>query len=530
VITVGYADHVQVVGGQRRYELFLPLAGSPDRAGLPLTTTLAEPVAAGAIGVTAVDDKQHTPDHRGDAARFGNESSVGGPATVLRVRRVKPPAPPVPPDSAKVWASKADYHGHSFFTYRWLPAAQLKTFVYRALDDAVFRADRGARPRAPLSPDDAQFFPAEADEPAWTALKRAQVATELNALNGLSAAAAPAAYRALSNDGLRVLAGLPGIERVFVQLTPLPLDPVEPDPGAPDGLAWRRVGPDVPPGALAAGQLAYVDTLDGRAGNRSFYRCAYVDEVHNIGPLSLSGPPVWLPDVTAPAAPRIAKVKAGERRITLEWSSNREPDLASYRVYRAVDEVSARDIRLMAEVASIPVPAGDPSARPKAVSWDDDPVPGLRDLWYRVVAVDRIDADPSGGGGNVSEPSVAVRTRAFDTTPPEPPALTVLEWVRLDAAGTAHPWATPVPAGQEWEPAVRAGWAAAAPGDRLLLQVKGEYDDGFAVASAWLLPGSVEVVQRTGRTAESLTYRLKAVSSAGNANVVWHATTLAPPA
>ena len=529
MITVAYADHVQVDAGRRWYELFLPLVGSPERVGLPLITTLDEPVAAGAVAVTAVDDKQHTSDHRGDPARFGNESRVGGPATVLRVRRVKPTPPSVPPDSAKVWASKADYHGHSFYTYRWQPATHLKTFVYRALDDAVFRADGAARPRPVLAADDLQFFPLEADEPTWTALKRQQVATELNALNGLSADASRAAYRALSIDGLRVLAGLPGLERVFVQLTPLPLDPDEPDPAAPDRLRWRRVGPDVPATVLAAGQRAYVDALDGKAGNRSFYRCAYVDEVHNVGALSRSSPPVWLPDVTAPTAPRMARVAAGNRRITLEWSSNREPDLAAYQVYRTLDEPAARDVRLMTLVATVPVPVGDPAARPRTVSWVDDPVPGLRDLWYRVVALDRVDPDPKGGGGNVSAPTPAVRTRAFDETPPEPPVLDLLRWVRLDPAGTAHPWATPVPPGQEWVPAVQVGWAPVAPGDRLLLQVKGEYDEGFSVASPWLTGGTAGVVQRTGRTAEALTYRLKAVSSAGNANVVWHPTTLDPP-
>lgn len=84
--------------GACRHEVLLPVAGSPDRAGLPLVTTLAEPVATGIVGVTAADDKTHMPDHLGEAARSGNESRVGGPATVVRVRRERPPAPPVPTD------------------------------------------------------------------------------------------------------------------------------------------------------------------------------------------------------------------------------------------------------------------------------------------------------------------------------------------------------------------------------------------------------------------------------------------------
>ena len=127
-LVVGFAEHVVVeLGGARRYEVLLPLAGSPDRAGLPLVTTLAEPVATGGVGVTAADDKAHTLDHRGEAARFGNESRVGGPATVVRVRRERPLAPPVPTDSPRLYASPADYHGRSFFTYRWPPAANLRS-------------------------------------------------------------------------------------------------------------------------------------------------------------------------------------------------------------------------------------------------------------------------------------------------------------------------------------------------------------------------------------------------------------------
>ncbi|MEO6943805.1 MAG: hypothetical protein ABI053_03745, partial [Lacisediminihabitans sp.] len=466
MLVVGLGEHVQIDGaGNLQYEVLLPVAGSSHRAGLPLVTTLAEPTSAGVVGVTASDDKVHTPDHRGDAQRFGNESRIGGPATVFRVRREKPAPPPVPPDSAKVWASMADYHGNSFYTYRWIPSPHLKTFVYRALDDGVFHADSAARPRPALQATDPTYFPDPTVEPAWNQLKRQQIAAELNTLNGLdhgNKAAVSAAYRALSNDGLRVLAALPGTEKAFVQLTPLPLDPDEPDGGAPDGLRWRRVGPDVEVTALSPGQRAYVDPLDGKARNRYFYRSAYVDEVQNIGPLGLSGPPVWLPDVTAPVPPRVSKVASGERSITLEWTSNRESDLAEYRVYRTFDEPSARDIRLMDLVHSVAVAPGPPSMRPKTVGWVDDPVPGLRDIWYRLVAVDRIDPDPKGGGGNVSTPSPAMRARAFDETPPEPPAFTLVEWVRVDESEVVHPWTDPVPTGQTWVPSVRLTWPTAA--------------------------------------------------------------------
>ena len=140
------------------------------------------------------------------------------------------------------------------------------------------------------------------------------------------------------------------------------MDPAEPDTSAPDGLRWRRVGPDVAAEALDAGLRAYVDTLDGRAVNRWFYRCANVDEVYNVSPLGASTPPVWLPNVTPPRAPVVVRIRGGERQITLEWSSNRDPDLVRYEVYRAESDAQASDLRRMALVHTEPVAAGDPPA------------------------------------------------------------------------------------------------------------------------------------------------------------------------
>jgi hypothetical protein len=423
LLVVGFDDHVTFSGAERRYEILQPLAGAPDRGGLPLATTLEDPLATAVVGVTAADDKTHTLDPRGDAARYGNESRVGGPATVVVVRRASPDTPPVPPDSPRLFASPADYHGCSYFTYRWLPAAHLRVFVYRALDDAVFRADFARRPRPALDPSDLRFFPAEATDPAWNSTKRQQVADELNALNAIAPGnftAAQPTYRGLSNDGLRVLAALSGIQSVFTQMTPQALDPDEPDPDAPDGLRWRRVGPDVPAGSLGATERAYVDRLDGRADNRWFYRCAYVDEVYNIGALGLASPPVWLPKVTPSGTPAIVRIRGGERRITLEWSANRERDLAEYRVYRADNDAAARDIRLMSLVHTEPVPTGEPADRPPTVSWTDEPVPGLTTFRYRLVAVDDV--------GNVSAASAPQPGRAHDQALPVVPQVTTT-WV-----------------------------------------------------------------------------------------------------
>lgn len=483
LLTVGYQQHVTVDGGTgtRRYEVFLPVPGSLDRSGLPLTTTLTEPIGYGLVGVTAADDKPHTPDVLGDAARFGNESRTGGPATVFRVRRVKPPVPAVPPDSEKVFASPADYHGRSYYTVRWLPSAPLRTHVFRALDHAVFRADAANRPRPALATND-PAFPAE-----LVPAKRTAVAAELNALNALSPGsdAAMAAYAGLSNDGLRVLAALPGVDKAFVQVTADPLDPDEPEAGAPDGLRWRRVGPDVAVGSLPAGQRAYVDALDGRTRSRWFYRTGYTDEVGNAGPLGVSSPPVWLPLVVPPRQPLIARATGGERLITLAWASNREPDLVAYHIYRTDDPAAARDIRLMTQVAVASVPAGDPASRPATVSWSDDPVPGLTTFTYRVVAVD--------AEGNTSEPSRPVAGRAHDTALPVVPPLTAQWSVTSPPTAVALTWSSP---------------------DETLLELRTADSFAWGVLGDWRAPGAhAETHQLNGDLAWR--FRLRARRSTG---------------
>ena len=421
----------------RTYELILPAAADKFREGLPLQTSLAAPIAYAHVGVSAADDKKHTGDapqwttgHWGE--RFGNEGHVGAAVKVFRVHRVKPVPPVPPPDSDKVFATPADYHGRSFYTYRWQPSDFLRTHIFRALDDAVFKQDLRQGARAPLDQSSPGVFPE--NDTRWGGLLRQKVADEINLLyafvKNATAAQALERYRLLSNDALRVLAGLPGNEHAFTQLTIQPLDPNDP-------LTANRRGPDDPDSfflndsnnPLSSGGLrVYLDTLDGRSNNRYFYRAAYVDGAHNRGPLGLSSPPVWLPNVVAPRTPVITKVLGGDREIILKWASNREPDLAAYRVYRAPDKTSARDVRLMTLVHTQEVKDGDAASRPAEVSWTDKTVPGLVTFYYRVAAVDT--------DGNTSAASQPVAGRAFDDALPVVPTL-VVKWT-ADTPPLAH--------------------------------------------------------------------------------------------
>lgn len=481
---VDFDDHVEVTQDGaglplRKYEVIIPAGADAARNGVPLVTSLAEPVAYAQVSVSTADDKLHTPDAPKWVAgsygnRPGNEGNVGSMATVFRVRRERPPPPKPPPDAERVFATPADYHSLSFYTYRWAPTAHLKTHIFRAVDDAVFQEDWRHRPRPPLNPDDLALFPSE---PRWNALKRQQVATELDQLNSFAPipsgkALAFAVYRKLSNDGLRILAGLPANDRAFTQITTYSLDPDDP-------LNADRRGPDSAAGYAPNPALrAYMDTLDGRSTSRYFYRAAYVDGANNIGPLGLSSPPVWLPNVVPPRAPVLTRVLGGDRAITVYWASNREIDLAKYRLYRSDREADERDLRLMTMVHEENVPAGDPSQRPAQLLFTDTPLQGLVTFYYRLVAID--------SAGNVSVPSAPASGRGYDESLPVVP-LPVVAWVEV--AGVTR---------------AKISWTSV---DETMLQRRDPGRSWVEIAS-WRPPGSHEIRDPFSDSQQTYEYRL----------------------
>lgn len=198
----------------RTYEIFLPTADGRFKTGAPLKTSLADPIAYGYIGVSAADDKTYTPDKRTTGAwanRTGNEGPVGAPAKIFRVHRV-PPDPPALPltDSDKVYATPADYHNRSFYTFRWVPIPNVKTHIFRALDESLFKLDwliRTTRAALnPILPWHKVYFPDidPEDRSPWGLQRKQTAATQLNTLASL------ASYSGLSNDARKLLARLPG--------------------------------------------------------------------------------------------------------------------------------------------------------------------------------------------------------------------------------------------------------------------------------------------------------------------------------
>ncbi len=516
---VGYDEHVNESQDEqgrplRRYEVLLPAPGDQDRSGLPLAPDAAEPIDYAHAGVSAADDTAHTPDDPDRSGepwgdRPGNEGRLGNPALVFRVLR-EPPADPVPPpaDSDKVWASPANYHGSSSFTYRWLPEENLTAHIFRALDEAVFSADWALRPRGPLDANDLGLFPAEwqgGDE--TSAARRTAIAAELAALDDLSGngsgwAEAAAVYRELSNDALRVLAGLPGNEEAFTQLTVQPLDPQD----HPD-----RRGPDDPDDYIPdPGLCAYVDTLDGRTRNRYFYRAAYVDGAHNRSGLSTASPPVYLPRVVPPRRPAVTKVLGGDRRITLRWAANRDPDVAGYRIYRAERARDATDLRSMTLAHQISASNATDEGE-EVFEWSDEELPGKVTFYYRLTAFDDF--------GNESRPCRMVSAQAYDLLPPPPPEWVRAEWVRLDEAGQEQSWDTDPPSGAAWQPGIVLEWSLDKPDFATAPERRPVGGATWRSLGDSLPPGTTKTYDQGASSSVGTYYRLKVWSSAGNRSV-----------
>jgi hypothetical protein len=515
IYVVDYADHVSLTLDAdglplRLYEVSLPVTpvvpNVPVFPGVPLAPTEIDPIVYAHVSVSAADDKQHTADDSKWTSsawgkRPGNEGKVGTPAKIYRVLRSKPPAPIAVDDSDKVWATKADYHSRSYYTFRWPKSGTYKAHIFRALDDTLFQTDWERRQQSAPSvdPTDLTNFPIS----TWTQPTRDAIATELNnlpipAASALFEETARAAYAALSNNALRTLAGLPGNEAAFSQVTYLPLDPA--DLGNAD-----RAGPDgtdtyTPNAALCA----YTAELDGRAINRYFFRAAYVNAALTVGPLGPASPAVYLPKVVPPNAPVITKIVGDNRQIVITIASNREADLAEYCIYRSDNERDARDFRAMSLVGTVLETQPDPMLRPKEVIWKDSHVIALRPYYYRLTSRDY--------SHNESIPTVVSIGKAFDVTPPPAPSWVVGQWE--DQAGTL---------------VVMLSWNSVDAGTDVMVQRKETRPMAlWSEVSLWLKDTQTSWADNDAHPYLRYTYRLRARSVAGNTNVAWSEINVAP--
>jgi hypothetical protein len=398
----------------RYYEVFLPNPAVPaivtpanlNIAAL-LAPTLAQPIAYGSVGVSSADWRDDIGDLFVPARnRKGNESFIAAPAPVFRVRRDPPPMPGYSYPPTPLYATRADYHGKSFFTVRWnKPQTGYFASVFRAMDSSLASAH-------------------------WS-LSSPIVAPQSGGPSGLADALAKFAtlqkqgdyagvvrlYQGLDDATIAWFAALSDLVDAFVQVTVTPLD-------CSDPANQDRRGPDddaafVPNAAVCA----YVDTLDGLSTNRFFYRVMLSDGAQNRGPLGALTPPVHLPKVVPPKAPVLTKVAGGDGSVRLNWLLSREAGVTAYRIYRTDTTAKADDIRAMSAVAQLLVSSLQPSAQ-NEVSWVDATAPVGTESFYRITALDA-QTPP-----NESSPSKTGAARAVDSVPPPQPSVSGA-WIAL---------------------------------------------------------------------------------------------------
>jgi hypothetical protein len=527
-----YQDHCKLVpasdpeGPYRQYEVLLPLAapppGSPPFPGVALKPSLVEPVVYANISVSAADSKAQSADQaKWNGApwggRLGNEGRLAAPAKIYRVWRALPPAPTALINDDRVWATRADYHSHSFYSFRWAHSPELKAHVYAVMDDSLFLVER-MNPDAALSAADQAALAT-----VWPAGVPSNVTAELNALRAMKATASDSAWEAaclaLGDGALRGLAALPAHEESYVRQTVEPVDGAD----AP--------GPDDAPGYVPnAAWRMWRSMFDGRARNRYFLRAAYIDAAHNEGPMGPPTPPIYLPPAVPPRTPVITRVTGGDRQATIAWATAGAEAGGRYILYRTDDDYRLRDVRLMEEAATILSVDLDPASA--SAEWIDAGLEGGKVYYYCLAFED--------AAGNASEPSTPAAVNVVDESVPDPPTWIEQAWkIEDEVTGALLDWPTDdlVPTG--YRPALRLEWSTQLLDPVFLLSRR------EASASFWqmprtgtgptedgLNPGTYSFVDRDCDPALTNEYSLRVRSSFGawsaGLDVVQVAPALAP--
>ncbi len=151
-------------------------------------------------------------------------------------------------------------------------------------------------------------------------------------------------------------------------------------------------------------EAKFVDVLPKNMSEITiYYRVKAVDYSYNESAFS-DVVEARLPDVTPPDVPQIKDFSVEEKKITIFWFKNTEPDLAGYDLFR-VEKGKESDAKIKVNDELIP---------PESDSYTD--VNGLKPgvkYSYTLVAVD--------DDGNASKPSRSVVVSTFDATPPPSP-------------------------------------------------------------------------------------------------------------
>ena len=421
-------------GDHLHYELTL--------RGLVLATTRDRPRAQGSFGVGAADDS-------------ANESRVSAPAGIFAVHR-QPPEVPVLSLPEEIWATRADWHGHSYFTFTWTAVRGVGYLVLRVSDATLLAAA------------------------------------------GVSMAAHRALTLAQQRQQLRELGSRRANAAVFSAVTP---EPVWAAASGALGYLDRLDG-------TVRNRFVYRLRSIDRAGNLAPWPADPAPT--EAGRVAVV---VSVPASTPPSPPRWAGSAPTPDGLALHWVPNSEPDLAGYRLYRTDDAEAAADPRAMTPLLGGATPEGAGGLAPvlvrrgtgptptievdvlppgdtspgRLVRYVDADVAGGAPVWYRLVAQDT--------AGNRSLPSDVLVARPPKREPPDPP-----QWVAAE----------PVPGGVDLD------WTATEPDlEPLVLRRRAE-DPLWRPLSAWLPRGTSTFQDSGAEPGAQYEYRVRVRDRVGH--------------
>lgn len=184
-------------------------------------------------------------------------------------------------------------------------------------------------------------------------------------------------------------------------------------------------------------EIQFTDfTLDGTGNNIFFYSGR---EIGNRGRLGEPGPiagPVQLINTRPPDQPGVKKVYVNELDLldntgpAVNFEINAYPDVQKVGrllVYRATDPADSLSVRTMQLVKTVDFAATNQDGEPTILLSDDfesGPVLYGDALYYRIVALRKVENPNGGTDWAPSQPSKLLLTAVIDTINPEAPAIT----------------------------------------------------------------------------------------------------------
>lgn len=484
-----------------QYEVYLP---DP-----PLCPTIEDKTVYGQIGISSVNSD--------------GEGPVSSPAAVIAVYREKPPVQPIA-DAPVEYATPANFYGKSSYAVRWSKDATVKYFVYRAMDENLFAIDAEIRQQstAPRVTDsDALIDSLKVLEGITDMVAKEILRMEIRdkIINPGIIDYAMLYTEPHKNILLKVLANLPGNEKAFAKLHEKALEPNDPYYRNKRNY-WESETMVVDNNAL----LYVDDTLDGTANNCYFYRIRTTNEVGALGDFGPATYPVCLRAGSLQVVPRISRIEGGDRQITIEWSPCHVPGLAGYLVYRSNSEDLAKDVRRMKLLKNSPADTYSVAAG-MAPIYTDQGLEGGKKYFYRIIALATVEE--AGKALQIrSAPSLPTAGQAYDLTPPAPPLITHIQWVKVAVDGTIYGLNDTVPTSTSTYTAVRLAWEASQPELSCLVQFRADNNGDFKNASGWLPKGECSYIHKNELTYRDYEYRLKVVNNVGNMNTDFAPATL----